>query len=345
MQATANDGKNTGTLFRMKLKHKRIFLQWSPGRRVINWLKKVRFKNQENVSLYKILRILIKNLMDNEILDRANGVAYNFILAIFPGIIFLFTLIPYFTVYFPEINKETILQFLSGQMPASMVDVVSSTVLDILSNQRGGLLSVGFLLALFLSTNGMMALMRAFNASYRTIENRGAIKMRVIATGLTFNLTFVVFLAILLLVVGQIVLDYILLNLPEFSWINLNDFTVFLIFALRFVVIFVTFFFAIATIYYFGPAIHYNWKFFSVGSILATVLCLGVSYGFSYYVTNFSTYNKIYGSIGVLIALMVWIQLITIVLLVGYEVNASIHDAVRKEALWLGRKNKIAEIR
>src|SRR6478609_8504190 len=160
----------------MKFKHKRFILQWSPGSIAINWMKSVRFKKHDNISLYKILRILLKNLVDNEILDRANGVAYNFMLAIFPGIIFLFTLIPYITVYFPEINKESILQFLEGQMPASMVDVVSSTILDIVSNQRGGLLSIGFMFALFLSTNGMMALMRAFNASYRTIENRGALK-------------------------------------------------------------------------------------------------------------------------------------------------------------------------
>ncbi len=325
----------------MKFKHKRFILQWSPGRLALNWMKKVQFKKHDNISLYKILRILLKNLGDNEILDRANGVAYNFILAVFPGIIFLFTLIPYFTEYFPEINKESILQFLSAQMPVSMVDVVSSTVLDILSNQRGGLLSIGFLFALFLSTNGMMALMRAFNASYRTIENRGAIKMRVIATGLTFNLTFVLFLAMILLIVGQVVLDYI----TTLSWINLSDFAVFLLFAIRFVVIFVVFFIAIATIYYFGPAIHYNWRFFSIGSFLATILCMLVSYGFSFYVSNFSTYNKVYGSIGVLIAIMVWIQLITIVLLVGYEVNASIHDAVRKEALWQGRKNRVRVIK
>lgn len=320
----------------MKFKHKRFILQWSPGSIAINWMKRVRFKKHDNISLYKILRILLKKILDDEILDRANGVAYNFMLAIFPGIIFLFTLIPYITVYYPEINERSILEFLESQMPASMVDVVSSTILDILSNQRGGLLSIGFLFALFLSTNGMMALMRAFNTSYKTIENRGAIKMRVIATGLTFNLTFVLFLSMILLIVGQLVLDYIM----ALSWINISDFAVFLLFALRFVVIFVTFFLAIATIYYFGPAIHYNWRFFSIGSFLATILCMLVSYGFSYYISNFSTYNKVYGSIGVLIALMVWIQLITIVLLVGYEVNASIHDAVRKEALWLGRKSK-----
>ncbi|AYB30766.1 YihY/virulence factor BrkB family protein [Chryseolinea soli] len=323
----------------MKFKYKRLLLQWNPGWLLFTWLKKVRFKKHENVSLYKILKIFLKNLTDDEILDRANGVAFNFILAIFPAIIFLFTLIPYVTDYFPEINTNSIMDFVGEQIPPSMFEVISSTVLDIVSNQRGGLLSLGFVFSLYLSTNGMMALMRAFNACYRTIENRGGIKTRLIATGLTVNMAFALLLAVILLIVGQFVLQYVMAHLPEFDW--LTGFTVTLLHISRFVAVFIAFFLAISTIYYFGPAIHYNWRFFSIGSLLATLLTLAVSYGFSFYVTNFSTYNKVYGSIGVLIALMAWIQLITVVLLVGYEVNTSIHDAIRKEALWNARKFRL----
>ena len=324
----------------MKFKYKRLILQWSPGSFIIAWLKKVRFKRYENVSLYKILKIFLNNLMNDEILDRANGVAFNFILAIFPAVIFLFTLIPYVTRFFPQINISTIMQFLGDQIPSSMYEVVSSTLLDIISIQRGGLLSFGFIFSLYLSTNGMIALMRAFNACYRTIENRGAIKTRLIATALTINMAFALLLAIMLLVVGQLALEYVLANLPEFGWLDLSSFTVVLLFVCRFLALFIAFFLAISFVYYFGPAIHYNWKFFSIGSLLATLSSLLVSYGFSYYITNFGTYNKIYGSIGALIALMVLIQLITIVLLVGYEVNTSIHDAVRKEALWNTRLHR-----
>lgn len=297
-------------------------------------MKKVRFAKYENVSLYKIFNLFLRNLLDDEILDRANGVAYNFILAVFPAIIFLFTLIPYVTTFFPRVTTESIMVFLGELMPSSMYKVVSPTVLDIVSNQRGGLLSLGFLFSIYLSTNGTLALMRAFNACYRTIERRSGLKTRLIATGLTLNLAVVVLLAVILLIVGQFVLQY----LTQFEWLNITDFTVFLIFVIRFVVIFIVFFLAISTLYYFGPAIHYNWRFFSIGSLIATFLTLAVSYGFSYYVTNFSTYNKVYGSIGVLIAIMVWIQLITTVLLVGYEINASIHHAIRKQALWNARQ-------
>jgi membrane protein len=325
----------------MKYSHKKFIMQWSLATYVLAWLRKIRFKKHEGVSMYRIVKTFVKNLNEDEIMDRANGVAFNFILAIFPAIIFLFTLIPYVTAYFPDINKESILTFFGQIMPETMFEVASTTILDIVSNQRGGLLTFGFVLALFLSTNGMMALMRAFNACYKTIENRNGFKTRFIATALTLNMTFVLFLAIMLLVVGQLVLDYLLLHLHEFSQINLSDFTVHLLFALRFIVIFIVFLLAVSTIYYFGPAIHYNWRFFSIGSFIATLLCLAVSYGFSYYVTNFGTYNKVYGSIGVMIAIMIWVQLITLVLLIGYEINASIHEAIRAEALWKARKFRL----
>jgi membrane protein len=327
----------------MKYKYRKLFLQWNPARLMLAWMKDIRFAKHEDVSLYRIVKRFLHNLQDDEIMDRANGVAFNFILAIFPAIIFFFTLIPYVTRYFPEINRESIMGFLkgladSGLMPPNMYEVASTTILDIVSNQRGGLLTLGFLFAFILSTNGMLALMRAFNACYKTIENRSALKTRLIATGLTINMTIVLFVTTLLLVVGQIIIEYLLTNFQDFTSFNLGSFEVNLIFALRFAIIFVTFLLAISAIYYFGPAIHYNWRFFSIGSLVATFFCLAVSYAFSYYITNFATYNKVYGSIGVLIALMVWVQLITVVLLVGYEINASIHDSIRAEALWRARK-------
>lgn len=322
----------------MKYRHKKLILNLSPIWVLVSWSRRVRVGRHDGVSLYKIFKTFMKNLQEDEVMDRANGVAFNFILATFPAIIFLFTIIPFVSVYFPDVNTESIMGFFKDLMPSSMYDVASTTILDIVSNQRGGLLTAGFFFAMFLSTNGMMALMRAFNACYKTIERRQGWKTRLIATGLTFNIAFVLFLAILLLVVGDVALQYITSNLVKFEWLHFDSFTVYMIFVTRFIVIFIVFFLAISTIYYFGPAIHYNWRFFSIGSLIATLLCLAVSYGFSFYVTNFGTYNKVYGSIGVMIAMMVWIQLITVVLLIGYEINASIHEALRAEALWRARK-------
>ncbi|MBL7848661.1 MAG: YihY/virulence factor BrkB family protein [Cyclobacteriaceae bacterium] len=310
---------------------KRI-LQIPAARAVKAWSKKVRVPG-DHLSLYQFGKIFIINIQKDEIMDRANGVAYNFVLAIFPTVIFLFTLIPYISAYFPAIDRGNIMRFLGEYMPPSMFEVVSSTVMDILEKQRGGLLTFGFLFAAWLATNGMQALMRAFNACYQTVEKRSYFKMRLTAIGLTFLLALVLFSAVILLIGGEIALNRVTDELAGLSRVRLEGYSLFGLFALRFVVIFIVFFFAVSFIYYFGPAIHYNWKFFSIGSFLATLGCLAVSYGFSYYITNFGSYNKVYGSIGVLIALMIWIQLLTVVLLFGYEINASLHYGQKMEAI------------
>jgi len=287
-------------------------------------LKRIKFYHGE-VSLFRILKIFIEKLTNDEILERANGVAFSFTMAIFPAIIFLFTLTAYIHNFVPVVTQEGIMNFMAQLMPESMFTTVSYTIEDILSNTRGGLLTFGALFSLLLATNGMMSLIKAFNSCYSTIENRSYFKARFTATWLTIMLAFVLFLAIILLIVGQFALDFIM----EFQLVNLEGFEVSLIIMLRFVVMFLVFFIAISFIYYFAPTVHYNWRFFSIGSLIATFSSLMISYGFSYYITNFGTYNKLYGSIGALIALMMWIYLISNTLLVGYEINASIHQAHR----------------
>lgn len=293
--------------------------------RLIELLKNIRFKRYDDLSLYEIIKVFIGKVTKDEIIERANGVAFNFTLAVFPGIIFLFTLTPYIHQVIPDVSKESILNFIGDLLPPSMYDVVYVTVEDIVGNTRGGLLTFGALFALYLATNGMMSLMKAFNACYKTIEKRGVIRMRLVATGLTIMLAFVLMLASILLVIGNVVID----EINNIFWIDIENYLIYLFFLLRFLVLFIVFFLAISFIYYFGPAVHYNWRFFSVGSLIATLLCMAVTYGFSFYVSNFGTYNKLYGSLGVLIALMIWQEILSIVLLVGYEINASVHHAFR----------------
>ncbi len=324
----------------MKYVTRKRILQFSTARATRGWLKRIKFKKHDNLSLYKFLKIFIFNINEDEILDRANGVAYNFILAVFPAIIFLFTLIPYISHYFPEITTKTIMEFLEEVTPANMYAAASSTILDIISIHRGGLLTFGFVFTIYLSTNGMMALMRAFNACYRTVERRNWLRMRLTATLLTLMLAIVLLSAIAMLIAGQFSLNYVTTHLEKLGDVNLDRYTIYFLFALRFVIIFIVFFIAISFVYYFGPAVHYNWSFFSIGSMVATLAVLGISYGFSYYITNFGSYNKVYGSIGALIALMAWVQLITVVLLFGYEINASLHYARKLEAIESHQRTK-----
>lgn len=289
--------------------------------KTVGFLKSIKLKNGR-IRLYDVVKILLQNLQRDEILERASGVAFSFTLSIFPAVIFLFTLIPYIPI--EEDFRGYIMDFLQQVMPASTYEAASSTIEEILSIPRGDLLSFGFLFALYFATNGMVSLMQAFNRCYKTPENRNFLKTVLIATLLVFVLAFVLFFAVIFLIVGEQTLTFLVNN----SIIQ-EGFTVIMIQFLRIIIIFLIFYFAISFIYYYAPVISDEWRFFSSGSFLASILSIIVSFGFSFYINNFGTYNKLYGSIGALIAIMLWFYFLSVILLVGFELNASIDKALR----------------
>ncbi len=288
-------------------------------RHTIEKLDTIHFGKHE-ISLFHLINIYIQSFKKNEIYERSSGVAYNFTLALFPGVIFLITLIPYIPI--PNLYENIINQI--GDL--AMFSQVTSTISDVINKPRGNLLSFSVVLSLYLSNNGMLSLMNAFNKIYKTVERRGFFKTRLISLLLTLLLIISIFIAVALLIGGQIVLDMLL----EQNILD-RDLLLFGIVSLRFFVIFIMFLLAISSIYYFAPALHRKWKFISPGSIVSTILIILLSYGFSYYITNFGTYNKLYGSIGAMIALMVWMFMISFILLSGFELNASLAKAERDQ--------------
>lgn len=292
--------------------------------RIVLLLKSIRFKG-DKISLYFLIKTFIEKVQKNELLERANAVAFSFTMSLFPAILFLFTLIPFIHNFIPSVNSASIMEFMGTLMPESMFVTVESTVQDIVGKSRGGLLTFGALMALFLATNGTMSLTVAFSSRYQTIQKRGYIKKRLIAVGITLIMAFVLVLAILLLIGGQIAIDY----LVEFAFFDMDSYVLYLAKFVRLIVLFVVFAIAISSLFFFGSEVHQKWSFFSYGSITATILILIVSYIFSAYISSFGTYNKLYGSIGAMLAIMFWIMLISIILLVCYEINASVHHAIQ----------------
>jgi len=325
----------------MKFKARRKLLKNKRIQALRQRLKNTRLKKGK-ISLYEVLYVFFRKIKEDEIIERANAVAYSFTIALFPAILFLFALIPLIHEIIPEVDQKSILDFVSQWIPENMYSVVESTIIDIVGKSRGGLLTFGALMALFLASNGMVSLMNAFNSIYQTKENRSFFKQRLIAFGLIFMLTGVMMLSIVLLVAGQIVLGLIsdmIINIDQLP-ININQ-----VLILRFFVLFLVFFIAISSIYYFAPAVHFKWRFFSFGSIFATLTSLTISYIFSYYVSNFGTYNKLYGSIGVMLALMIWLFLFSVVLLVGYVINASMHQVQHRHSInALKEKTKLEKL-
>lgn len=287
-------------------------------KKVVLRLDNIHLRHKE-VSIYQILKNLVININNDDILHKASSVAFSFTLAVFPAIIFLFSLIPYIPI--PDI-RANIIELVDE---LAMLEQVSQTINDVISKPRGDLLSFSVFLSLFLSTNGMMELAQTFNKIYKTIDNRSYWQTRVIATFLTIILSFVMFISILVLTVGSFALNYMVDN-----GFLAQNFLFYSILVLKYSVLFILFLFTISIVYYFAPALHNRWRFISIGSVLATILSILVSYLFSFYISNFGTYNKLYGSIGAMIAMMVWIYLISIILLIGFEVNASIDQAAQQ---------------
>ena len=209
-------------------------------------------------------------------------------------------------------------------MPKDMYDIAKNTILDLVETKRGGLLSLGVISSLFLSSNGFNTLIKTFNSCHKVRENRSFYETRLIALILTLLFFVVTIVAIILSAVGDftinLMLEYNLFKDVEYFTIVLS----------KLLILFISFYLAISSIFYFAPVIHNKWTFISSGSIISAVGCVAISLAFSYYINNFPTYNKLYGSIGILIAYMGWIYFISTIILIGFEWNTSIDLAIKK---------------
>lgn len=274
---------------------------------------------EEHFILAKIIRIFYLKITEFNIDVRAGAIAYNFTLAVFPSILFFFSVLPYVPI---DNFQEIIINFLRETLPENYINDFVLLINNIMKDKNGGLVSFGFLLALFTSTSGIMALIKSFNLTYKTRKNRGWLKERLIAMGLNLLLTFILILSILTFIFGNKVL-----GLLENKGIVGTSFGYYLFTALTLGIIFFIFQISISIIYYYAPTIHKKWKFFNYGSISASLLSLLVTSGFSSYLVNYGSYQQLYGSIGSLIAMMIWLYLIALILIVGFEINASIDQA------------------
>ncbi|WP_367915075.1 YihY/virulence factor BrkB family protein [Leadbetterella sp. DM7] len=284
---------------------------------VKNYLSTVHLFGSD-ISVYRFLEILWSNIVTFDLDQRATSVAFSFLLAVFPAILFLFTLIPYIPIDHLDIQ---IMDFSRNLMPEGLYDVVAQTIYEIISRPRGDILSFGFIFSLYAATNGINSLTRAFNGSLEEKKSRGFVRSRGTAALVLLILVFVLVCAVIILIVGKIVLNYLAGQGLFNSQLNLLA-----IHALGYISIFFIFYFGIASLYYFAPAIHKRIRFFNFGAVFASVLCILATNLFSYYLENFSSYNKLYGSIGTLIAIMVWIYLICLILILGFEINVDLRQ-------------------
>jgi len=292
---------------------------WKPIIKITKISQRIVLPGFDGIPLYDVTRFFVKGISNGYITHRAAAISFSFFLAIFPFLIFLFTIIP----FVPITNFQTyLLDVVQSFIPETAYETVKETIIDIVTRPRSSLLILNFILTLYFSTNGVNSLIEAFNNSSQDIETRSTVKQYLISILLVLIISFLLIIAIGLISFGSGILRALM---PH----SISETKIFLYILelLRWIIVLGVLLLAISFIYYLAPARRTDFRFISAGSMLATVLVVITTLGFNFYVDNFSRYNVLYGSLGTLMIVLIWIYLNAISVIIGFELNASIRNA------------------
>ncbi|PZW39212.1 membrane protein [Mesonia algae] len=293
---------------------------------ILNWLEKkskaIILPGLEGLSLYDLGEIYTVGIVKGTFSTRASSIAFSFFMAIFPFLLFILNLIPF--VWFIDDFHLKLLAFLDSLLPPQTSSFFNEIFFDIFNTPRAGLLSFVFVLSIFLMTNGINAIFTGFEYSYHTHINRSIIRQYFVALGVSLIIAFMLLVAVIVV----FYLTYIIENLEAIGvfsdslmWAQIGRYVVFILIIYN----------AVATLYYFGTKEGRQSRYFSIGAVFTMVLILITTFLFKIYIENFSSYNELYGSIGVLLILMLYIWLNANILLLGFELNASIYRLKQKK--------------
>jgi membrane protein len=283
---------------------------------------KITIPGGSGISLYTLLIHFQSGITRGRLTTRAASISFTFFLALFPGIIFMFTIIP--MIPLNELQPRLML-LLRDLVPDIIYPLLENTIHDIIGRRHTGLLSFGFLMALFFSSSSFISLISSFNQSTNVHETRKPWQQRIVSILLMIGTTLLVLLAISLMILGQDTIEWLIGH----QYMK-GRFIFSILPAARWFILAMLIYGTISAIYYLAPAKAAGFRFFSVGSLLATLFFLLNAWGFGYFVKYFSAHNALYGSVGTLLLLLLYIYYNAIILLVGFELNASIHAAKRK---------------
>jgi membrane protein len=301
------------------IKLQRLILESKPVKTATNWSRHIILPGFEGVPLYDVIAFSFDQSREIRLNERAASISFNFLLAIPPLFIFIFTLLS----YLPGSRRlyAEVLVLIDNIIPDAYTFNMIKKVTDDFFAAGTGTLSFGLVLAIYFSSNATLTIMRTFRKSmlHIQVEERNFIQIRWSAIRLTFIIVFLVLATILIMLTQTIILNWIFTNF------KLNGEYVDLIFGVaHFLVTFFLIFFSIGLIYRYAPHVQKKWKIRSPGTILSTILIMSFTYLFSYWVNNIASYNKVYGSLGSILILMFLVFVNSLVLLIGFELNVSI---------------------
>lgn len=286
-------------------------------------LNKLVLPGFDGIPISNVMKFVTKGFRKGVLVTRASAIAFNLLMALLPASIFLFTLIPFIPI--PNFQQELIKLF-ESILPVNAFSFLETTIIDVVTNKSGGLLLIMFLATIIFSTNGIHAVIHAFGVTAHSFKTRNWVNQRKISVALLLIVVMMIALAGFLVIFGKMAMD----RLVELDILEKKMVIVMLVF-LKWLLVVILLFLAISFLYYLAPAKKADFRFMSPGSIIATILFILTSLGFSAYVNNYGQYNKLYGWIGTLMVILVWLYLNSIALLIGFELNVSLKDAREDE--------------
>jgi membrane protein len=291
-------------------------------RNIIRPLKWIKLPRLEGLSFYDLLELYILGILEGGLTYHASSIAFSFFMALFPFALFILNLIPFIPI---EGFQEDFLQFVKEGVPPNTYDAIYKIISDILNNSQSGLLSTGFILSIFLMANGLNGILGGFESSKHVLIKRKFWNQYLVSLGMSLILSFLLLATIAIIVVFEVIIQHTIIQ-DVFS-----DQIPFIILG-RYIFIILMILITTSILFKFGTIHDKNRVFISIGSVFTTILIILDSYFFGIWVLRFSKYNELYGSIGTLLIMMFYIWINCMILLLGFELNATVNKLKRDHA-------------
>ncbi|WP_177764262.1 YihY/virulence factor BrkB family protein [Flavobacterium sp. I3-2] len=288
--------------------------------KLIGFSKKIKLPGLQGLTLYELLELYIYGIVRGAFSYRAGSIAFSFFMALFPFALFILNLIPYIPL---ENFQQDFLQFVEDSVPPNTYGAIELILIDIMNNSYKSLISTGVIMSVFLMANGVNAIIGGFQSSYHITDSRNFIRQYLVAVCLSIVLSLIMILSVAVYLTIEI-----LMKMTEIPLVGNVARSIFVISMILIVV---------SILYKFGTKETKRMAFFSYGSIFTTVLVTLTSYGFGVYVLRFAKYNELYGSIGTLLVVMIYIWINCLILLLGFDLNAAIFKLKNKN-LYISKK-------
>ena len=285
---------------------------------LVNLLKRLKHPWLQGWQLYELLELYGLGIVESALTYHASAIAFSFFMALFPFALFILNLIPYIPI---AGFQEDFLLFVKDGVPPNTYDAIYKIITDILNNSHSGLVSYGFLLSILLMANGLNGILGGFETSRHVLVKRGFVRQYLVSLGMSLVLAFLLIVTVAIIVVFEVVIQKTVFS-DQVQLIVLG----------RYAFIILMILITTSILFKFGTKHDKNRAFISIGSVFTTILILIDSYAFGIWVIKFSQYNELYGSIGTLLILMFYIWINCMILLLGFELNATINKLKEKKS-------------